>query len=323
MTQIRKPDTGFYLQLLHVRPAVSSKNKGHLKILPLSQQIFRIALSHSARIILALVADDAGNIRVPLFRFDNAHKLLSDKERIIRVALFLIARNLVRRPFGNRQIASLHRTAALAVTQNSGVGLPANLTQLLVNQAACFRFCLRSSVGSLQIRLTAFLVRQRHGLLRLLVILLAQARFLRLILGSFNKGCLRLLRRQMIFLMLIGIIAIHLHKPFAKTVRLRQQQLGLLQRIRTLMARFVSAQAQAVHNACQILCDILFVFQQADFVYQCILHLIRHCYIVKVKHFINDIFAQQAQLKKAGIGIAVQIALRELTCFFQTGKLCA
>ena len=243
MTQIRKPDTGFYLQLLHVRPAVSSKNKGHLKILPLSQQIFRIAFSHSARVILALVADDAGNIRVPLFRLDKAHKLRTDKERVIGVALFLIARNLVRRPFGNRQIASLHRTAALAVTQNSGVGLPANLTQLLVNQAACFRFRLRSSVGSLQIRLTAFLVRQRHGLLRLLVILLAQARFLRLILGSFNKGCLRLLRRQMIFLMLIGIIAVHLHEPFAKTVRLRQQQLGLLQRIRTLMTRFVSAQA--------------------------------------------------------------------------------
>ena len=78
-----------------------------------------------------------------------------------------------------------------------------------------------------------------------------------------------------------------------------------------------------MHNACQILGDILFVFQQADFVYQCILHLIRHCYIVKVKHFINDIFAQQAQLKKAGVGIAVQIALRELACFFQTGKLCA
>ena len=127
----------------------------------------------------------------------------------------------------------------------------------------------------------------------------------------------------MIFRGLICIIAIHLHEPFAKTVRLRQQQLGLLQRIRTLMARFVAAQAQAVHNACQILCDILFVFQQADFVYQCILHLIRHCYIVKVKHFINDIFAQQAQFKKAGVGIAVQIALRELACFFQTGKLCA
>ena len=57
-------------------------------------------------------------------------------------------------------------------------------------------------------------------------------------------------------------------------------------------------------------------FQQANFVYQCILHLIRHCYIVKVKHFINDIFAQQAQLKKAGVGITVQIALRELACFF-------
>ena len=270
-----------------------------------------------------MVADDAGNIRVPLFRFDNAHKLLADKERIIRVALFFVTGNLVRRPFGNRQIVSLRRTAALAVTQNSGVGLPANLTQLLVNQAACFRFRLRALVGSLQIRLTAFLVRQRHGLLRLLVILLAQARFLRLILGSFNKGCLRLLRRQMIFLGLICIITVHLHKPFAKAVRLRQQQLGLLQRIRTLMARFVAAQAQAVHNACQILCDILFVFQQTDFVYQCILHLIRHCYIVKIKHFINDIFAQQAQLKKAGVGIAVQIALRELACFFQTGKLCA
>ena len=127
----------------------------------------------------------------------------------------------------------------------------------------------------------------------------------------------------MIFLMLIAVIAIHLHKPFAKTVRLRQQQLSLLQRIRTFMTRFIAAQAQAVHNACQILGDILFVFQQADFVYQCILHLIRHCYIVKVKHFINDIFAQQAQLKKAGVGIAVQIALRELACFFQTGKLCA
>ena len=89
------------------------------------------------------------------------------------------------------------------------------------------------------------------------------------------------------------------------------------------MTRLIAAKAQAVHNACQILGDILFVFQQADFVYQCILHLIRHCYIVKIKHFINDIFAQQAQLKKAGIGIAVQIALRELACFFQTGKLCA
>ena len=43
----------------------------------------------------------------------------------------------------------------------------------------------------------------------------------------------------------------------------------------------------------------------------------------KIKHFINDIFAQQAQLKKAGVGIAVQIALCELACFFQTGKLCA
>ena len=323
MAQIRKPDAGFCLQLLHIRPAVGSKNKGHLKILPLSQQIFRIAFSHSARVILALVADDAGNIRVPLFRFDNAHKLLADKERVIGVALFLVARNLVRRPFGNRQIASLGRTAALAVTQSSAVRLPAYLTQLLVNQAACFRFRLRSSVGSLQIRFSALLLRNRHSLLRLLVILLTQARFLGLILGSFDKGCLCLLRRQMIFLMLIAVIAIHLHEPFAQAVRLRQQQLGLLQRIRTLVARFVAAQAQAMHNACQILCDILFVFQQANFVYQCILHLIRHCYIVKVKHFINDIFAQQAQLKKAGVGITVQIALRELACFFQTGKLCA
>ena len=94
---IRKPDAGFCLQLLHIRPAVGSKNKGHLKILTLSQQIFRIAFSHSARIILALVADDAGNIRVPLFRLDKANKLLADKERVIGVALFLIARNLVRR----------------------------------------------------------------------------------------------------------------------------------------------------------------------------------------------------------------------------------
>ena len=127
----------------------------------------------------------------------------------------------------------------------------------------------------------------------------------------------------MIFLMLIGIITVHLHEPFAKTVRLRQQQLGLLQRICSFMARFVTAQAQAMHNACQILGDILFVFQQADFVYQRILHRIRHSYIVKIKHFINDIFAQQTQLKKAGVGIAVQIALCELACFFQTRKLCA
>ena len=195
MTQIRKPDAGFYLQLLHIRPAVGSKNKGHLKILPLSQQIFRIAFSHSARVILALVADNAGNIRVPLFRLDKAHKLRADKERVIGEALFLIARHLVRRPFGNRQIASLRRTAALAVTQNSGVGLPANLTQLLVNQAACFRFRLRALVGNLQICLTAFLVRNRLSLLRLLVVLLAQARFLGLVLGGFVKGCLRLLRR--------------------------------------------------------------------------------------------------------------------------------
>ena len=323
MAQIRKPDAGFCLQLLHIRPAVGSKNKGHLKILPLTEQIFRVTFSDSTRVILALVADDTGNIRVPLFRFDNAHQFLADEKRVIGVALFLVARHLVRRPFGNRQIASLGRTAALAVTQSSAVRLPAYLSQLLINQAACFRLCFRSSVGSLQVRFAALLLRQRHSLLRLLVILLTQARFLGLVLGSFDKGCLCLLRRQMIFLMLIAVIAIHLHKPFAKAVRLRQQKLGLLQRIRTLMARFVTAQAQAMHNACQILCDILFVFQQANFVYQCILHLIRHCYIVKVKHFINDIFAQQAQLKKAGVGITVQIALRELACFFQTGKLCA
>ena len=323
MTQIRKPDAGFCLQLLHVRSAVGSKNKGHLKILPLTEQIFRIAFSHSARIILALVADDAGNIRVPLFRFDNAHKLLADKERVIGVALFLVARHLVRRPFGNRQIASLRRTAALAVTQTGGVRLPAYLSQLLINQAACFRFCLRSSAGSLQVRFAALLLRHRHSLLRLLVILLTQARFLGLVLGSFGKGCFLLLSWQMIFLMLIAVIAIHLHEPFAQAVRLRQQQLGLLQRISTLVARFVAAQTQAVHNARQILRDILILLQQADFVHQGILHLIRHCYIIKVKHFINDIFAQQAQLKKAGIGIAVQIVLRKLACFFQTGKLCA
>ena len=292
MTQIRKPDTGFYLQLLHIRPAVGSKNKGHLKILPLSQQIFRIAFSDGTRVILALVADDTGNIRVPLFRFDNAHKLLADEKRVIGVALFLVTRHLVRRPFGNRQIASLRGTAALAVTQSGVVRLPAYLTQLLINQAACFRFCFRSSVGSLQIRFATLRLRHRHSLLRLLVILLAQARFLGLVLGTFYKGCLRLLRRQMIFLMLIAVIAIHLHKPFAQAVRLRQQQLGLLQRIRTLVTRFIATQAQAVHNACQILRNVPFIFQQADFVYQSILHLVRQSYIVKVKHLINDIFAQ-------------------------------
>ena len=207
-----------------------------------------------------MVADDAGNIRIPLFRFDNAHKLLADEKRIIGVALFLVTRHLVRRPFGNRQIASLRRTAALAVTQGCGVRLPANLSQLLINQAACFRLCFRSSVGSLQVRFAALLLRYRHSLLRLLVILLTQACFLGLVLGSFNKGCLRLLRRQMIFLMLIAVIAIHLHKPFAQAVRLRQQQLGLLQRIRAFVARFVTAQAQAVHNTRQILRDVLILF---------------------------------------------------------------
>ena len=58
------------------------------------------------------------------------------------------------------------------------------------------------------------------------------------------------------------------------------------------MTRFVTAQTQAVHNSCQILRDVLILLQQADFVHQGILHLIRHCYIIKVKHFINDIFAQ-------------------------------
>ena len=153
------------------------------------------------------------------FRLNDTDKLQTNKKSIIGAAM--ISHGGISGPLSYGKIPTFGWASAIRETQIFGIGLPAHLPELLVDDVACFCLGFLTLTGRLAGPLAAAVFRNSFSLRSFFLGLLGQAGF-----GLFFRclvhGLLLLRGRHHEFMVLIIPVSIGLHEPFAQTMRHRQ-----------------------------------------------------------------------------------------------------
>ena len=309
---VLKPDARAFLMLAKVGAAIGRKEKGHAKAAPLAHDVGQVLRADVAGVVLALMIEDGGNILVGGLGLDEAQQARARKKGIVGIAP--AARGGIRGPFGNGQIAPGLRPYAAGMAQVFGIGLPAHLPELLINEIARLGFGDAARARRLGCAAATLLPGQGGGLSGARNRLIGKGLVPPGVRGPRGGRTRRLGRHK--GLRAVGRVAIGLEEPAAQAVRDLQENARLaFRRRRTLMGGPVAGLAQEVKGGGHIRGQHIAPLQDVDALHG--VAAFGQGNAVLREHDPDHAFAEQTRLHQAGWGIGMQIAFGQQAEFGQ------
>ena len=292
--------------MLQILTAIGSKDKGNFICAPLAYDVLLVFRLDTLGIFLALVIDYRRDVNGGLLSFHNTHKLKSNKQSIICIAV--LAHRRISGPLCNGKISPFLWTGSLGIAQIIGVGFPAEFTKLFVNQIAGF------SLGKF------------HALGRSFPLFCT---FLGCLGRCCSRYCLDLLRERndFFFLLLddslivrlghifghdksrgnISPVTIYLHKPDRKVIGHGEQSLCILHGVSASMHGIISGLAKRIQDVINFLGNQAFPLQQTNPVGVCIVDgwLLD---MLKSKNLKNQALTEHTKLIHTCIRVRIYIA---------------
>ena len=136
LAKIQEPDAGLCFNLLQILPAVGCENEGNSIFVPFPDGIELMLRFDIASVVFALVVNNRWNIGHSFLCLDDPYQLQTHEKSIICIAALSDGR--IRRPLCDGKVLSFLRAGAIRVAETIGVGLPAVLAELVVNQQTSF-----------------------------------------------------------------------------------------------------------------------------------------------------------------------------------------
>ena len=310
VAQVLEPDAGFLLVLLEVGAAVRREDEGDaaggwLLAAVGGLRVGGDAVRFAGRggVAFRLAVEDARDVAVACLGFDDGDEPQAAEEGVVR-------RAGGGRPFGDGEIAPLGGARAAAVAERPGVGLPADASELLVDEQARLGLALVAVLGGAARALLALGAREdlgagggaRAGGDLLVALCLG---------GALGLGLARLddLGRDEVAV-LVAVVAVRLVEPLGQCVGERQQDAGVLDGVVALVDGEVAFLAQGVEDAFDVARDVVLAREPPDAVHG----VVRHGQLdaVGVVDEVDDGLADHAELHEARVGVGSKIALRLL-----------
>ena len=309
VAQVLEPDAGFLLVLLEVGAAVRREDERDAVGGGLLAAVGRLRVGGEALregrsgVAFRLAVEDARDVAVARLGLDDGDELQAAEEGVVR-------RAGGGRPFGDGEVPPLGGACAAAVAERPGVGLPADASELLVDEQARLGLALVAVLGGAARALLALGAREdlgagggaRAGGDLLVVLRLG---------GALGLGLARLddLGRDEVAV-LVAVVAVRLVEPLGQCVGERQQDAGVLCGVVALVDGEVAFLAQGVEDAFDVARDVVLAREPPDAVHG----VVRHGQLdaVGVVDEVDDGLADHAELHEARVGVGSKIALRLL-----------